>query len=227
MDYSALWISLKLATITSFILLIICIPLGWWLCHTKSIFKIILDPLFSLPIILPPTVLGFYLLILMNKDSLIGKIWFYLTNERLAFSFPCLVFGSIIYSFPFVLKPIQSGFENVDVKVLEAAATLRCSPLQRLFRIELPLIKNVILISMLLGFAHTLSEFGVILMIGGNIPATTRTISIAIYDAVDRLDYEQAHFLSFFMLIFSYVTILGITLLAKKSSKRQLDTCLT
>lgn len=220
MDYAALWISFKLATITSFFLIIICIPLGWWLCHTKSVFKTVLDPLFSLPIILPPTVLGFYLLLLMNKESFLGKVWFFLTNERLTFSFPGLVFGSILYSFPFVLKPIQSGFENIDIKILEAASTLRCSPLERLFNIELPLIWNVVLIAILLGFAHTLSEFGVILMIGGNIPESTRTISIAIYDAVDRLDYEQAHFLSLFMLIFSYVTILCISILSKRSSIR-------
>ncbi|MEI7494265.1 MAG: molybdate ABC transporter permease subunit [Alphaproteobacteria bacterium] len=217
MDYIALWVSLKLAAITSILLLSICIPLGWWLSHTKSVFKIILDPLFSLPIILPPTVLGFYLLLLMNRESFLGKIWFFLTNERLTFTFSGLVVGSIFYSFPFVLKPIQSGFENIDRKLIEVAFTLQCSPIKRLFKVELPLIRNVILIAVLLGFAHTLSEFGVILMIGGNIPESTRTISIAIYDAVDRLDYDQAHSLSLFMLLFSYTTILLVSLLSKRS----------
>jgi len=207
MDWQSIFLSFKLATVTTLLLLGICLPVAWWFSRKKSFYKIVLEAIFSLPLVLPPTVLGFYLLVCMSPNSLLGKYWALLSDENLVFSFNGLVVGSVIYSLPFVLRPIQNAFESIDIKLIEMAATLRYSPKEIFWHIYLPLSKPAILTAAVLGFAHTLSEFGVVLMLGGNIPGKTRTVSIAIYDAFENSNYHQAHQLALFMLILSFIIL--------------------
>ncbi len=207
MDWDSIFISFKLAAATTILLLLICLPLAWWLSRDRSIFKTVLEVVFSLPLVLPPTVIGFYLLVCMNPNSPIGQFWTLFNDGNLVFSFSGLVVGSVFYSLPFVLRPIQNAFERIDVKWIEMASTLRYSSKDLFWTIYLPLSKPAILSAAAFGFAHTLSEFGVVLMLGGNIPGKTRTVSIAIYDAVESANYEQAHQLAFFMLILSFVIL--------------------
>jgi molybdate transport system permease protein len=204
MDWQSIFISFKLATITTLLLLVICLPLAWWFSRSRSFYKIALEAIFSLPLVLPPTVLGFYLLVFMNPTSVLGKFWTLLSNGNLVFSFSGLVIGSVFYSLPFVLRPIQNAFESIDLKLVEMASTLGYTAKDIFWNIYLPLSKPAMLTAAVLGFAHTLSEFGVVLMLGGNIPGKTRTVSIAIYDAVESSNYEQAHQLALFMLILSF-----------------------
>ena len=209
-NFGPLLLTLYLATIVTVILLIIGTPLAWWLATTRSKFKPIAEALTALPLVLPPTVLGFYLLILFNPNSVIGGFWVTLTGESLTFSFAGLVIASVIYSLPFMVQPLQSAFEGVGVDMCEAAASLRASSRDTFFNIVAPLSKRGFLTASILTFAHTLGEFGVVLMVGGNIPGRTKVISIAIYEHVETLQYNQAHILSAILLCLSFITLLFI-----------------
>jgi len=207
-DYAAIWLTLRLATITTLILLVIATPLAWWLARTHSAFKGVVSAVVALPIVLPPTVLGFYLLLAMGPDGPLGRLTEILGIGLLPFSFTGIVIASVFYSMPFVVQPLQNAFEAIGEAPLEAAATLRASPLDRFFTIVLPLARPGYLSACVLGFAHTMGEFGVVLMIGGNIPDKTRVISVQIYDHVEALEYANAHWLSAGMLAFSFVVLL-------------------
>ncbi len=204
----ALILTAKLAAMTTIILLVIGTPVAWWLARSKNTFKPVIEAVVALPIVLPPTVLGFYLLVLLSPQSGFGSWWFELTGQTLTFSFSGLVIASVIYSFPFVVQPIQSAFETVGRDMMEAAYTLGAKPLDAFFTVAVPLAKRGFLTGTVLGFAHTLGEFGVVLMVGGNIPGETRVVSIAIYDHGEALEYGQAHVLSGILLGTAFITIL-------------------
>jgi molybdate transport system permease protein len=221
-DLSAIILTIKLASTVTLILLIICIPIAWWLSQTKSWLKGPISALLAMPLVLPPTVLGFYLLLAMGPNGLIGQATNTLGLGTLAFSFWGLVFGSIIYSMPFVVQPIQNAMEMLDSKLLDTAATLRASPIDRFFTVVLPLSKHGILSATILGFAHTVGEFGLVLMIGGNISDETRVISIQIYDHVEAIDYSQAHTLAGLMVVFSFC-ILFLLYSLNRTSTRHLN----
>lgn len=211
---SPLILTLKLATVTTAILLLVGIPLAWWLTQNtsassfkvrrKNILKSIINAIVALPLILPPTVLGFYLLLAMGPQGPLGQFTKFLGVDQLSFSFTGLVVGSVLYSMPFVIQPIQNAFEAIGSRPLEVAATLRASPWDRFLTVGLPMAKPGIITAAILGFAHTIGEFGVVLMIGGNIPGRTKVLSVAIYDHVEALEYAQAHRLSFILLVFSF-----------------------
>lgn len=207
-DIIALWITLRLAFITVLILLVLGTPLAWWLATTKFRFKALIEAAVALPLVLPPTVLGFYMLVAMGPNGPIGEFMAAIGAEPLAFSFAGLVIGSVIYSLPFVVQPLHSAFSSLGKAPLEIAATLGASPLDRFFTIVAPLTKSGYLTATVLGFAHTMGEFGVVLMIGGNIPGRTQVLSIAIYDHVEALDYGNAHWLSAALLVFSFLLLL-------------------
>jgi molybdate transport system permease protein len=207
-DISAILLTLKLASTVTLILLVICTPLAWWLSQTKSYLKGPISAIVALPLVLPPTVLGFYLLVAMGPSGFIGELTQTMGLGTLPFTFWGLVVGSVIYSMPFVVQPIQNSMEALDNKLLEAAATLRASPIDRFITIVLPLAKPGFISAAVLGFAHTIGEFGLVLMIGGNIADETRVISVQIYDHVESLEYAGAHSLSALMLAFSFVVLL-------------------
>lgn len=209
-DFGAVWLTLQLAALTTLILLLIATPLAWWLARTRSAWKGAISAVVALPIVLPPTVLGFYLLLAMGQNGPIGKLTDALGIGLLPFSFAGIVIASVFYSMPFVVQPLQNAFEAIGEAPLEAAATLRASPLDRFFTIVLPLAKPGYLSATVLGFAHTMGEFGVVLMIGGNIPDKTRVISVQIYDHVEALEYTNAHWLSAGMLLFSFLVLLTL-----------------
>ena len=189
-------VTLKLATITTLILLLIGTPLAWWLSNTKCKSKVIIESVVALPLVLPPTVLGFYLLLVLSPDGYIGNIWSYVSDTPLSFSFTGLVIGSVIYSMPFVVQPLQASFEMVGKPIQQAAYTLGASSFDTFKTIVLPLSIRGFIVAITLGFAHTVGEFGVVLMIGGNIPEVTQVLSIVIYDHVEVLEYTQAHYYS-------------------------------
>lgn len=197
-DLAALFVSLKLAGLTTLILLLIGTPLAWWLARSNWRYKFLLEAVIALPLVLPPTVIGFYLLIVLGSNGPIG----------LAFTFTGLVIGSVFYSLPFVVQPLQNAFSSIGSRPLEVAATLRASPIDRFFNVAIPLARQGFLTAAVLGFAHTLGEFGVVLMIGGNIPGKTQVISIAIYDHVEALEYSQAHWISGGLLLFSFLLLI-------------------
>lgn len=207
-DPGPLILTAKLAGITTLILLLIGTPLAWWLANTKVKAKPLIEAVVALPIVLPPTVLGFYLLVLLGPQGTVGGWWLEVTGQTLTFSFSGLVIASVIYSFPFVVQPIQSAFESVGRDLMEAAYTLGAKPLDAFFTVAVPLAKRGFLTGTVLGFAHTLGEFGVVLMVGGNIPGETRVVSIAIYDHVETLEYGQAHVLAIMLLGFAFVAML-------------------
>jgi len=207
-DFSPLLLTAKLATITTVILLLVGTPVAWWLANTKTRSKPVIEALVALPIVLPPTVLGFYLLILLGPQGWLGSWWIEMTGQTLTFSFSGLVIASVIYSLPFVVQPIQNAFESVGKDMMEAAYTLGAKPLDAFFTVALPLAKRGFLTGGVLGFAHTLGEFGVVLMVGGNIPGETRVVSIAIYDHVEMLEYGQAHIMAGVLLGFAFMSIL-------------------
>lgn len=219
-DLNALWLTLQLAACSTLILLLIGTPLAWWLAKTQSKSKTIVEALVALPLILPPTVLGFYLLIAFSQNGPIGWSLNQLGLPQLAFSFEGLVVGSIIYSLPFVVQPLQNTFSGIRHEIIEAAACLGVSPWHRFRRLVLPLSKGGYLTAAVLGFAHTIGEFGVILMIGGNIPGETRVLSIAIYDHVEALEYTDAHRIAASLLVFSFVTLY---LLYRSNQKRHIQ----
>ena len=212
LDFSAIIVTIKLAIISTSILILIGTPIAWWLSQTKFKFKAVFEAIIALPLILPPTVLGFYLLITLGSNGPIGKLLEYLGGSSIAFTFTGLVVGSVIYSMPFVVQPLQNSFSSVGRKPLEVAATLGASKIDRFFSVAVPLSRSGFITAAVLGFAHTVGEFGVVLMIGGNIPGETGVVSIAIYDHVEAMEYGQAHWLaggllatSFLMLLFVYI----------------------
>ncbi len=207
-DLSAIWLTCKLATVVTLILLLIGTPIAWWLARTRSWWKGAAGAIVALPIVLPPTVIGFYLLVVMGPNGPLGQLTQTLGIGLLPFTFAGLVIGSVIYSLPFVVQPLQNAFENIPERTLESAATLRASALDVFFSVVVPLAKPGFLTAAVLGFAHTVGEFGVVLMIGGNIPQQTRVVSVQIYDHVEALEYGHAHWLSAAMLVFSFVVLL-------------------
>jgi molybdate transport system permease protein len=207
-DFGAVWLTLQLATLTTLILLLVATPLAWWLARTRSHWRGTVRAVVALPIVLPPTVLGFYLLLAMGPDGPVGKLCAALGMGMLPFTFSGIVIASVFYSMPFVVQPLQNAFEAIGEAPLEAAAALRASPLDCFFSVVLPMARPGYLSAIVLGFAHTMGEFGVVLMIGGNIPDKTRVISVQIYDHVEALNYASAHWLSAGMLIFSFVALL-------------------
>jgi molybdate transport system permease protein len=206
----AITLTLKLAALTTLILLLIGTPIAWWLARTRSKMKAVVSALVALPIVLPPTVIGFYLLVTLGPHGPLGQLTQSVGLGTLPFTFAGLVVGSVFYSLPFVVQPIQNAFEAIGERPLEVAATLRASPLDTFFSVVLPLARPGYLTATVMGFAHTVGEFGVVLMIGGNIPGQTRVVSVQIYDHVEALEYTQAHWLSGAMLVFSFLVLLAL-----------------
>ena len=206
-ELGPLWLTLRLAASATAILLLVGTPVAWWLVNTRSRLRPACEAIVALPLVLPPTVLGFYLLLLLAPASPIGGLWLRLTDSTLTFSFGGLVVASVIYSLPFMVQPLQSAFEAVGRGPMEAAATLRARPLDAFFTVVVPLSLRGYLTAVVLTFAHTVGEFGVVLMVGGNIPGRTRVISIAIYEHVETLRYADAHALSALLLVFSFVVL--------------------
>ncbi|HWM29699.1 MAG TPA: molybdate ABC transporter permease subunit [Woeseiaceae bacterium] len=209
-DLGPLWLSLHLAAVTTLILLLLGTPLAWWLARTRSRFKPAVEAITALPLVLPPTVLGFYLLIMLSPASAVGGFWLQLTGDALTFSFAGLVVASVIYSLPFMVQPLETAFTAVGRGQIEAAASLRASPFDAFMNVAVPLSARGFLTAVVLTFAHTIGEFGVVLMVGGNIPGETRVISIAIYEHVETLRYAEAHVLAAGLLIFSFCVLLAV-----------------
>lgn len=220
-DLGALWLTLKLASLTTLLLLLIGIPLAWWLAHTPSRLKRPVSAVVALPIVLPPTVIGFYFLIAMGPQGPIGQLTQAIGLGLLPFTFAGLVIASVFYSLPFVVQPLQNAFEAIGKRPLEVAATLRASPTEAFFRVALPLARPGIITATVMGFAHTLGEFGVVLMIGGNIPDKTRVLSVQIYDHVEALEYTEAHWLSGGLLVFSFLVLLALFALNRPLSRHE------
>lgn len=218
-DYQPVWLTLQLASVTTVLLLIIGIPVATFMAYTTFRLKPVLEAIISLPLVLPPSVLGFYLLLAFSPESWLGKWLESLFNVRLVFSFEGLVVGSILYSFPFMIHPIQSGLESLPASLKEASYTLGRSRLETLFRVLLPNIKSALLTGIVLSFAHTIGEFGLVLMIGGNIPGETKVASIAIYDEVEALQYKTAHVYSLLLLIVSFCILLAVYVINKRLLK--------
>ncbi|OBS10606.1 molybdate ABC transporter permease subunit [Acidihalobacter prosperus] len=218
MDLEPVWLTLELAGVTTAILMLVGIPLAWWLAHRSGWVGALVGSVVALPLVLPPTVLGFYLLVALGPHGPLGLLTDAAGFGTLAFTFPGLVVGSVIYSLPFVVQPVQAAFEAIGRQPLEAAATLRAAPLDRFFTVALPLARPGILTGATLGFAHTVGEFGVVLMIGGNIPGQTKVLSLAIYDYVENLQYHEANLLSGGMLVFSLLVLLLLRLIAPRQA---------
>ena len=209
-DVGPIWLSLQLAGVTVLILLVLATPVAWWLAHTRCRFRVVVEAVVALPLVLPPTVLGFYMLILLGPHGWGGGPIQALTGSSLSFSFAGLVFASCLYSLPFVVQPLHSAFESVGEIPLETAQSLGASRLDAFFSVISPLARRGYLTAIVLGFAHTLGEFGVVLMVGGNIPGKTKVISIEIYDRVEVLEYAQAHILSAGLLLFSFLVLVMV-----------------
>ncbi|WP_415762307.1 molybdate ABC transporter permease subunit [Pseudomonas sp. CP4] len=209
-DFAAIWLTLKLASLTTAILLMIGTPIALWLSRTSSWLRGPIGAIVALPLVLPPTVIGFYLLLALGPHGFLGQFTQWLGLGTLTFSFTGLVIGSVIYSMPFVVQPLQNAFSAIGTRPLEVAATLRANPWDTFFSVILPLARPGFITAAILGFAHTVGEFGVVLMIGGNIPDKTRVVSVQIYDHVEALEYAQAHWLSAAMLVFSFLVLLAL-----------------
>ncbi|MBI5792219.1 MAG: molybdate ABC transporter permease subunit [Rhodocyclales bacterium] len=218
-DLAAIWLTLKLATVTTLLLLLIGTPIAWRLARMRSWWKGPLAAVVAMPLVLPPTVLGFYLLLLMGPHGPVGRFTEWLGIGLLPFSFGGLVVASVIYSLPFVVQPLQNAFEAIGERPLEAAATLRASPLDAFFSVAVPLARPGFLTATILGFAHTVGEFGIVLMIGGNIPDKTRVVSVQIYDHVEAMDYAAAHGLAAGMVVFSFLVLLALYLLNSRGRR--------
>jgi len=204
---AALWVTVKLATLTTVILLLLGTPLAWWLARTRSRFKAPLSAIVALPMVLPPTVLGFYLLVMLGPNGPLGQLTHSMGWGSLAFTFWGLLLASVLYSLPFVVQPLQAGFASLDTSILDVAATLRASPFDRFKTVVIPLCRPAFMTATVMGFAHTVGEFGVILMVGGNIEGETRVLSVLLYDRVEAMAYEQAHWLAGGLLIFSFAVL--------------------
>jgi molybdate transport system permease protein len=210
MDWQAIWLTVRLAAIVSAILLVVSLPLAHWLTFSRRRWTFLIESVVSLPLVLPPTVLGFYLLMSMGSRSPIGRAWTSWTGHSLAFTFEGLVVASILYSMPFAVQPIAAAFAQVDPALREASATLGASSLRTFLRITLPLSIEGVIAGLVLSFAHTVGEFGVVLMVGGNLPGITRTVSIAIYDEVQALQYREATLTAFVMLVFAFAVLAAV-----------------
>jgi len=219
--FETILLTLKLASVTTLVLLLFGTPVAWWLARSKTWWKEAVGAVVALPLVLPPTVLGFYLLLALGPNSPLGQLAISVFGHALPFTFMGLVIGSVIYSMPFVVQPIRNAFEAMGEKPLETAATLRASPLNAFFTIALPLARPGLITGTVLGFAHTVGEFGVVLMIGGNIPGETRVLSIAIFDHVEALEWAQAHILSGGLLVFSFLVILAMMITDRQLRRRQ------
>jgi molybdate transport system permease protein len=219
-DFSAVLLTLRLATIVTLLLLAIGTPIAWWLARTRSRLKGVVGAVVALPIVLPPSVLGFYLLVLMGPHGPVGQLTASLGLGVLPFSFPGLVVGSVLYSMPFAVQPLQNAFEAVGERMLEVAATLRAGPWDTFWSVAVPLARPGFLTAAILGFAHTVGEFGVVLMIGGNIPDKTRVVSVLIYDHVEAMEYTEAHWLAGGMLAFSFIVLLALYVFGGKNRHR-------
>jgi molybdate transport system permease protein len=217
-DLSALLVTIKLASITTVILILVGTPIAWWLSQTRFKFKAVIEAIIALPLILPPTVLGFYLLMTLGTNGPIGNFLESLGGSSIAFTFTGLVVGSVIYSLPFVVQPLQNSFGSIGRQPMEVAATLGASKLDRFFTVAVPLARSGFITASVLGFAHTVGEFGVVLMIGGNIPGETGVLSIAIYDHVEAMEYGQAHILAGGLLVLSFVMLLVVYMFNRRFS---------
>ena len=222
-DYQAIWLTLKLASLTTLLLMIIAPPLAWWLARSQTKIRPLIESLVALPLVLPPTVLGFYLLIAFSPEHFLGAWWLSFNDTSLAFSFTGLVIASVIYSLPFVVQPLQSAFVHLDKSYLEVSATLGYGKYERLYKIIFPMLLPSFIIAGALGFAHTIGEFGVVLMIGGNIPGETQVLSILLFDHVESLQYSAAHQLSFILLAFSTSLLVVIYGFLQKRQQRVLN----
>ena len=209
-DLSAILLTLKLATVVTVLLLIIGTPIAWWLARTRSRLKGVVGAVVALPLVLPPTVLGFYLLVAMGPNGPVGQLTQSLGIGLLPFTFPGLVIASVFYSLPFVVQPIQNAFVSIGERPLDVAATQRASPWDAFWSVAVPLARPGFFSGAILGFAHTVGEFGIVLMIGGNIPDKTRVVSVQIYDHVEALEYAQAHWLAGGMVLFSFAVLLAL-----------------
>ncbi|MCB1773619.1 MAG: molybdate ABC transporter permease subunit [Gammaproteobacteria bacterium] len=209
-DWQPVWLTLKLATLTTLILLVVGTPLAWWLARTRCLCRDWVGAVVALPLVLPPTVLGFYLLLLLGPRGAVGQATSALGLGTLPFTFAGLVVGSVLYSLPFVVQPVRNAFEAMGKRPMEVAATLRASPLHAFVTVALPMARPGFLTGAVLGFAHTVGEFGVVLMIGGNIPGETKVLSVAIYDHVESLEWDEAHWLAGGMLLFSFVVVVAM-----------------
>ena len=217
-DISALLVTMKLASLTTVILILVGTPIAWWLSQTRFKFKAVVEAIIALPLILPPTVLGFYLLMTLGTNGPVGNFLESLGGSSIAFTFTGLVFGSVIYSLPFVVQPLQNSFGSIGKQSMEVAATLGASKLDRFFTVAVPLARSGFITAGVLGFAHTVGEFGVVLMIGGNIPGETGVLSIAIYDHVEAMEYGQAHILAGGLLVLSFVMLLVVYIFNRRFS---------
>ena len=217
--WQAIALTLQLASLTTIILLIIATPLAWWLAQTQSKWRSPIAALVTIPLVLPPTVLGFYILVLLGPEGWIGILTQQLGIGLLSFSFTGLLIGSIIFSLPFAVQPIQYAFEAIGRRPMEVAATLRATPFDAFFSVALPLAKPGLFTATVLSFAHTVGEFGVVLMIGGNIPGETRVVSTQIFGHVEAMEYTQAHWLATGMVVFSFVVLIALSLLKKRSDR--------
>jgi molybdate transport system permease protein len=218
-DLGAIWLTLRLASVTTVLLLVLATPLAWWLAHTGSRWRGPVVAVVALPLVLPPTVLGFYLLVSLGPQGPLGQLTQALGWGLLPFTFAGLVVGSVVYSLPFAVQPLQYAFESMDKRPMEVAATLRASPLDAFLTVALPLARPGFVTAAVLSFAHTVGEFGVVLMLGGNIPEKTRVVSTQIYGHVEALQYTQAHWLSAGMVVFSFVVLLGLGWLNPRGSR--------
>lgn len=216
-DIETLWLTAQVASLATVLMLLIGTPLAWWLARTASPWKGLVNALVAMPLVLPPTVLGFYLLVLMGPNGPLGKLTQVLGLGVLPFSFAGLIIASVLYSLPFVVQPLQTAFTGIGESLLEAAATLRASPMDRFFHVAMPLAKPGFLTAAILGFTHTVGEFGVVLMVGGNIPGKTRVVSVQIYNHVEALEYAQAHWLAGCLLLFSFTVLLVLYTVLKTS----------
>jgi molybdate transport system permease protein len=221
-DWQAFWLTVELAVIVSGILLVVGLPLAYWIAFTRWHWKFLVEAMVALPIVLPPTVLGFYVLVALGSHSPLGRWWQSLTGHTLAFTFNGLVIGSILYSLPFAVQPFTAAFSSVDRKLLAASATLGVSPLRTFFRVVIPLSMPGLVTGLALAFAHTMGEFGVVLMIGGNIPGVTRTVSIAIYDQVQASNYAAANSTSLLLLVFCFAVLTVVYGLNRQNLTRNL-----
>ena len=219
-DYAAIRLTLKLASVTTVLLLALCTPLAWWLAHTRSRWRGPMGAVVALPLVLPPTVIGFYLLVTMGPNGPVGQLTQALGLGTLPFTFPGLVIGSLVYSLPFTVQPLQRAFESLGTRPMEAAASLGAGPLDRFFTVALPLARPGFITAAVLTFAHTVGEFGVVLMLGGNIPGVTRVVSVQIYDHVEAMEYAHAHWLAGGMVVFSFLVLLALHLLQPREERR-------
>lgn len=215
--WQAIWLTLKLATLTTLVLLLLATPIAWWLARSPSRWRGPVEALVALPLVLPPTVLGFYLLVAFGPQGPLGKLSLAFGLGTLAFTFTGLLIGSIIYSLPFAVQPLQRAFEAIGTRPMDVAATLGARPIDAFVSVALPLARPGFITAAILSFAHTVGEFGVVLMIGGNIPGQTRVVSTEIYGHVEAMQYTQAHWLAAGMVVFSFVVLLGLTLFNRRN----------